>query len=320
MLNNSEKISCDTKLKIFLPIWYEYHTQFIKESTSCGYGFWIHKHIIPILGDYKLKEISQSVLQTFALEKLKNGKLKGKGGINKESVKNTVMVLKLALDYAFKKGTIKPFNMDIRYPKTTKDTKVKVFTKGEQKKLTKHLIKNLDYPNIGILISLYCGIRIGELCALQWRDIDLYNKCVKIRKTLQRVSPVNGKSKVIIGKPKSNSSIRVVPIPDFLVDILKKEAQDDEFYVCRGLSKYAEPRTFREYYKKNLDTLGIAFKNFHSLRHTFATRCVEFGVDPKTISELMGHSTVNITLNLYVHANDEQKNSAVNLAFKNLGI
>ncbi len=295
-----ENIKGDIKYGDFLYKWICYHKQFIKQSTYANYLTCIQNHILPTLGDERLKNITNNILQDYALKKLSHGSLKG-GKLSQKSVKDILVVIKLSLRYAIKKRIIHSFDMSVKFPKLTEDKKLKVLSLDEQKIVTTYLLNNKTDKNIGLLLSLFCGIRIGELCALKWADVDVKNRCINIDKTLQRLCIKGQKSKIIITKPKTNKSIRKLPIPKFLLCEFKR--CDKENFIITGTKKPSEPRTFRAYYERLMIKLGVEFKNFHSLRHTFATRCVELEIDYKTISELLGHASVNTTLNLYVHPN-----------------
>jgi len=186
-------------------------------------------------------------------------------------------------------------------------------SKTEQTKLEKELLNNFNETTFGIYFCLYTGLRIGELCALKWDNIDLNNKKIYIKKTLVRIQNpvVDAKKKtiVIIDEPKSSSSIREIPLPDFIIPMLKKLSKNttSETFLISGTNKYIETRTYFNKYKKVLSSIDLDSYNFHALRHTFATRCIENGCDPKTLSEILGHSSVKITLERYVHPNYENK-------------
>ncbi len=309
-----ENIKGDAKYGDFLCKWICYHKQFIKQSTYANYLTCMQNHILPTLGDERLENITNNILQDYALKKLLNGSVKG-GKLSQKSVKDILVVIKLSLRYAIKKRIIHSFDMSIKFPKLTEDNKLKVLSLDEQKIVTTYLLNHKTNKNIGLLLSLFCGIRIGELCALKWSDVDVKNSSLNIDKTLQRLCIKGQKSQIIITKPKTNSSIRKLPIPKFLLCELKKCKFDNNTYILTGAKNYTEPRTFRAYYERLLKKIGIEFKNFHSLRHTFATRCVELEIDYKTISELLGHASVNTTLNLYVHSDFKQKQKAVDKLF-----
>lgn len=190
---------------------------------------------------------------------------------------------------------------------------MKVWQETDQMKLEKELLKKSDMTSFGIYLCLYTGLRIGELCALKWKDIDLNNKKLVVKKTLIRIKNLdlkeNKKTIVVLNEPKSLSSIREIPIPNFLVSMMIKLSENitEETFLISGSERFVELKTYFNRYKKIIKNLDLEFYNFHALRHTFATRCIENGCDPKTLSELLGHSSVNITLERYVHPNYENK-------------
>ena len=182
----------------------------------------------------------------------------------------------------------------------------------EQELLLTYIKNNPTLINVGIMISLFTGIRIGELCALQWKDISIETKTISINKTLQRIQTPNGPTKtaITISEPKSNCSIREIPIPDILIEFLilaNSTSNSTLSYVLTNNQKYAEPRTVQNHFKLVISSCHIADANFHALRHTFATRCIEVGFDIKSLSEILGHANVNITLNRYVHPSMDLK-------------
>lgn len=197
-------------------------------------------------------------------------------------------------------------------PKVPK-TEIQIFTKAEQLKLEEVLLDDLTLEKFGIFFCLYTGLRIGEICALRWENIDIETKRIFIRKTITRIKnpddDANGKTMIVIDDPKSISSIREIPIPEFLLPMLKQFEQSVQpnYYFITGTDQFLETRTYFNHYKKILKTVGLEHYNFHALRHTFATRCVENGSDAKTLSEILGHANVKITLDRYVHPNYENK-------------
>ena len=181
------------------------------------------------------------------------------------------------------------------------------------------MLENITSKNIGLLIALYSRIRIGELCALQWKDIDFKTHKLIISKTIQRIyikDKEKNTSKVIISTPKTINANREIPINKDFVEILKQIRSNQDNYILSNDYKYIEPRTYRKYFNKVLKQLKIKQFNFHSLRHTFATNCISLGCDYKTVSELLGHANVNITLNLYVHPRYSQKKKCIDLISK----
>lgn len=269
-----------------------------KKSTYSNYQYTIKSRIIPKFASVKKKAISLELINKFTADLLSEG-------LVEKSVKDILIILQQILKY----GNI---NIKIPMPKVPKN-EIQIFRKDEQTKLEEELLKNMNETTFGIYFCLYTGLRIGELCALQWKNIDLKNKKIKVKKTLIRIKnpDENAKKKiiVIIDEPKSASSIREIPIPDFLISMLTQLSMNvtPDTFLISGNEKFVETRTYFNRYKKILDQIDLGIYNFHALRHTFATRCIENGCDPKTLSEILGHSSVKITLERYVHPNYENK-------------
>lgn len=269
-----------------------------KKSTYSNYQYTIKSRIIPKFAKIKKKAISLELINKFTSELLSEG-------LVEKTVKDILIILQQILKY----GDI---NIKIPMPKVPKN-EIQILKKDEQTKLEEELLKNLNEKTFGIYFCLYTGLRIGELCALQWKNIDLKNKKIKVKKTLIRIKnpDENAKKKtiIIIDEPKSSSSIREIPIPDFLIPLMNDLAKNiiSETFLVSGTEKFIETRTYFNKYKQILNKLDLGIYNFHALRHTFATRCIENGCDPKTLSEILGHSSVKITLERYVHPNYENK-------------
>ena len=184
-----------------------------------------------------------------------------------------------------------------------------------QEILSSYLCRNLTYRNLGLLICMYTGIRLGEACALTWEDVAIKEGFIYINKTMQRIQKEHDgkKTMVIVAEPKTESAIRTIPLPGQLLQIIKSSKLPKTGYLLTGsFEKYIEPRNYQYYFQKVLRQCGIPKTNFHTLRHTFATRCVELGFDIKTLSEILGHSSINITLNRYVHPSFDLKKQNMN--------
>ena len=305
--------------KDWIYTWLLEKKDYIKESTYANYSNNIFNHIIPKLGNYYLNELNHKIIQDFLLELSKNGRKDNNGGLAEKTIKDITIIIKGSIKKGINEDKIKHIELTFNYPKDNKENKLYVLTKREQNKITNYVLENINSRNIGLLISLYSGIRIGELCALKWEDVDFKKNCLTINKTIQRVyikDKNKNISKVIITTPKTKNANREIPINKDFLEILKKVKSDKKNYILTGNEKYIEPRTYRKYFNKVLDDLKIKHFNFHSLRHTFATNCISLGVDYKTVSELLGHANVNITLNLYVHPRYSQKKKCIDLVCK----
>ena len=295
--------------------WLEEKRYFIKESTYAYYSFEVTNYLTPMLGQFDVKEITEERIQESVIAWQNIGMENG-GPLKKSSVQNLVVLIKQVLRYADKKGYVEEKNMNIRFvPSKAAIKKEKVFSVADQNKLIVALLSEISYRNFGILLCLNSGLRIGEICALKWEDFDLENRILHITKTMQRIYQKNElpKTRIIITEPKTISSIRDIPLSDKIYQIVTQFSHKEmTAYVLTNTEHYLEPRSFRKYYKKFLDSHGINYSNFHCLRHTFATKCIENGGDYKSVSEILGHTTINTTLNMYVHPRMEEKRRCIN--------
>ena len=294
-----KRISSDMTVSDWFDKWLESQRR-IKRSTYTTYSSNINKHIKKKLGKIKLKMLTDEHIQRFVDDLSKD--------LTAKSVRSVFSVLRLGLTDAYEKRLSVELCRKIKLPKV-KRKEVKVFTKIEQKAIEQY-IEQSSYPNdIGILICFYTGIRIGELCALDINnDIDLKRGVISIRHTLYRVKTEKGKRKteLRISAPKSESSIREIPLPKFLIVKLSAIDNGSGFLIHRN-GKFIEPSVYARRYKKILEELDIPYRKFHATRHTFATRALEIGMDIKTLSEILGHSSPTVTLNLYSHSLPEHK-------------
>jgi len=293
-------------------LWLDETKTQIKHSTYVKYYNIIHNHILPSIGNYKINMLDTALIRQFVDEKLTSGKLNENGGLSPKTVKDIISVIRLVIIYANNIGIACNCRLDNITIKSA-DKTIDVLSKSQQDKLTSYLINNIDNTNLGILICLYTGLRIGEICALRFEDISMIDKVVHIRKTMQRVQCLSvskdTKTEVVITSPKSKSSVRDIPLPEFIVQNIKSKNLyiPKAFLLSGDSSRYIEPRTLENRFKCCTRMCGIENVNFHMLRHTFATRCVEVGFETKSLSEILGHSSVNITLNRYVHSSMELK-------------
>ena len=238
---------------------------------------------------------------------MQNGKINGKGGLAAKTVRDIMTIYQSIETCAAKEYGIRETHFTM--PKFEKK-QLDVLDYAERKSLERHPMNNPTKYNLAILLGLFTGLRIGELCGLKWGDIDFENDTAFIRRTVQRINK-HGSSEVIIGPPKSKTSIRIIPIPSFLIDILKINHKPAEIFIITGTLKPTEPRTMQNHFKSVLKNCGIRNVNFHLMRHIDATVCVECGFDPKTLRELLGHADASITLNRYVHSSIQLKKKYV---------
>ena len=304
-----DKQHSDVTFEWLLQKWQKINDVRIKGGTKKKYDNLINMHILPYLGHLKLKEITATIINVFINDKLQNGRLNSDGGLSPSYVRSISQIILSALKYAVSEGLCQPIKEKIYKPSVIKCTPV-ILSVESQRILEQYIRLNLNATNIGIMISLYTGLRIGEICALSWQDVDLDEKIIFVRHTVARVRSTDGKSKskLILDEPKTASSKRIIPIPSQIFSLLTKYKKISASpYVVSYTDSFVSPRTYEARFRKTLQECKIHCLNYHGLRHTFATRCIEAGVDTKSLSEILGHSNVSITLNTYVHSSLEMK-------------
>ena len=279
----------------------------VKPSSYANYQSIVCKHLLPVFCGTYMVNLTSARMDDFVLKKLNSGRLSGKGGLSSKSVRDIMTVFRSILVYTEREYGIRAVHFTM--PKT-EQKKMEVLNSEERSRLEQYLINNKNRTNTSVLLCMFSGLRVGELCGLKWEDIDLENNMISVNRTVQRVNR-SGCSEIIIGTPKSRSSIRTIPIPDFLKDILIDYKSSGETYLITGTDRPTEPRTMQNRFKAILKACGIRRVNFHMLRHTYATVCVEHGFDPKTLSELLGHADASIALNRYVHSSMQLKRDYV---------
>lgn len=288
----------------------------IKPSTYAQYISLWERYIGPTLGNLSLGKIDTREMDAFIHKLSTNGRADG-GGLSPKTVRDTISIVKCIIRYAVEREWISETKVLFRPIRQVPAPAIQVFSREEQKRLLAFWEENAPASPwyCGMLLAMMTGLRIGEVCALTWDDIDLENAVLHIRHTMLRIrdlekgSPSASKTKVIVCAPKTPSSFRHIPLPErllSLLSILRTQAFPHSFLLT-GSYCFLEPRTYLNRYKSCLRSLNIPVRSFHTLRHTFATRCIEAGVDIKTLSEILGHAGVQITLNQYVHSTMEQK-------------
>lgn len=281
----------------------------LKESTIVKYTNILNRYLLPEYQERPISEISRKEVAAVGNRLLSAGRTQNRG-LSPKTVAGILSVLKSIFDYAAQENGC--LVEDIRGISVKQPQKVmRVLSRAEQQRLSDYLRREPIPCHLGILVSLYMGLRIGEVCALKWEDILFEERYLSVHRTMQRVQTLEEgrrKTEVRIFRPKSDCSNRKIPIPDELFRLLETKRQEEGAYLLTGQTeRYMEPRTMQNRFKMVLARCGISDAHFHTLRHTFATRCVELGFDVKSLSEILGHATVNITMNRYVHPSMELK-------------
>ncbi|MGN0317032.1 MAG: tyrosine-type recombinase/integrase [Lachnospira sp.] len=294
-----------------LTLWQETNEIRLKGGTKTKYSNLIDTHIIPSLGSMRVTEITVPVINAFLSDRLQRGRLDGKGGLSPSYVRSISLVISSAMKYAVNEDICKPLKNKICKPSVIKG-ELPILTLESQRLLESIIVRELTPTRVGIMISLYTGLRIGEVCALAWSDIDFTNCTIYVRHTISRVKAgtADARTELILDEPKTVSSKRIIPIPSPLLPILLEYRNHSKSaFVVSDKDSFVSPRTYESRFHKVLNDCHIEDINYHALRHTFATRCIEAGVDVKSLSEILGHSNVSITLNTYVHSSLEMKKS-----------
>lgn len=295
------------KFSNVIDIWLSTKCINIKAATYNKYCNIIETHIKPYLGDYCCTEITSSKINSYINKKLESGKLDGSGGLSPAYVNTIAVVLHSIINFAISEGYCYPLTTDLLKP-TPNSKSPNPLSDKDYSELSKYLKKNTDYTKLGMMLSLYAGLRIGEVCALRWKDVDFEKSIIHVSSTVSRIKGENKETKLIIDSPKTKSSNRFIPVPYLLMNNLelfyKKRISE---YVISNNETFVNPRILEYRFHKVLNEANINQTNFHALRHTFATKCIEVGMDVKSLSEILGHANSAITLKTYVHSSMEQK-------------
>lgn len=314
---NRKKIkdTCKLTVRELMELWLADRAEKVKDSSYACYADLVRLHICPELGVGQVRDMTAEKLEQFLSAKKKTGRKDGKGGFSAKTISDILFVLKSALKLAQRKhGYIESAEiMDVKCPAAGK-RKVETFGQKETERMSKLLLENWNLENAAVFLTLNTGIRLGELCGLRWSDLNTQENELRIRRTVLRLRKC-GKTQLVVQTPKSEQSRRDLPLQPELVELLSKlrKTEMEDSYIFSGVRKPLDPRTvqyrFHRFLKRNL----LSVHNFHVLRHSFASRCIEKGMDAKCLSEILGHANIKTTLQLYVHPSMAQKRSGMQM-------
>lgn len=308
------------KYKEWLQEWLDNYIKLSsKVRTVERYEQIVRQHIIPALGDCELESITSRALQGFITDLTQMGNLKTGKGLSSNSVNSIINVIQGSIRTAYRLGLISQCASENLIRPKCREKQIECFSVQEQGKIVNEVLSCGKTHLIGIVICLYTGLRIGELLALTWDDIDFEKGMLSVNKSCHDGKNSLGEYGRIIDTPKTYSSIRTIPLPKQLISILRKYKKlSDCKYVVSKNGDGVFMRSYQRHFARLLEKLHIDHHGFHALRHTFATRALECGMDVKTLSEILGHKNPTITLNRYVHSMLDYKKSMMNVVGKSL--
>lgn len=293
-------------LKSVCLLWAEEKAKKVKRSSMAAYSLIIRKHILPRFDD--IGEITPEAIQAIVDDS--SGE-----GLKTNTIKGILLVLGMIIRYSEKRGWLERREYDLRLPCRGEMSDPKTLSQDEERSLVSWLRGHPTRLNIGLLLCVCCGLRIGEVCALRWEDIDFQRKVITVRRTVYRIYDPDGKprkSRLTVGSPKTPTSFREIPLASFLLEtLIDFREKGEDGYIISGGPAPSDPQNLRNNFKRVLDTLGLYQRKVHSLRHSFATRCLESKCDIKTLSTLLGHANVTTTLNIYAHPDLSQKRKCI---------
>ena len=292
----------------------------IKVSTRTRYHFLLERHILPHLGHVAVSRLTAKELSAFLLRIKKDGRLDGKGGLSAKTVRDIAVLIKTMLRFAQREYHCACDALTAHLPTCTQK-QIEEFSDAELAVLGKALLPSKKI-SVAVMLALYAGLRVGEVCALRAGDIDALSGTLSVNRAVQRIT-LNGKSQLLVDRPKSESSERVIPLHPELLHLLQEltENMSPDAYIMTGRTdRPMDPRTCQYQFTVILKRCGLRHRGFHALRHTFATRCVEVGADIKSVSTMLGHADIKTTLKLYTHPSLESKRRCIQkISFLELG-
>lgn len=294
--------SCQITVSLLLDNWLSMRLTDIKESTHQRYELLIQMHILPYLGDTRISSLTAEKLSEYVRNLLKHGRLDRCGGLAEKTVNDVFSILKSALKLAARKYAVDPSLFEVKAP-TVRQKRVETLGDRECEVLSRSILQKPDLNGAAYLLALNTGLRLGEVCGLRWSDLSFAERILTVNRTVLRLNK-GARTELTVQTPKTEASERAIPLTVEMLSLLAKlrnGVPEDAYILTGNCLRPIEPRTLQYRFKAFLKAHGLRPIHFHTLRHTFATRSIEKGVDAKTLSELLGHSNVKTTLQLYVH-------------------
>lgn len=286
----------------------------VKCKTLCSYSEVVFKRLKPAFGEYEIAEITPLMVQRYVTELLQRGNLKTGAGLSSNSVNAIITVIQGSFHFAYTLGVVGEYAMHkIKRPRI-REKKTECFTVAEQKKIEQAALSDKREKMKGIVLCLYTGLRIGELLALEWSDIDLSKAELSVTKSCHDAKGADGHYSRMTDTPKTEHSVRIVPIPKQLIPLLRslRKKSNSTYVVADQNGEPPSVRSYQRSFELLLKKNHIVHKGFHYLRHTFSTRATESGMDIKTLADILGHENPTVTLKRYAHSLMEHKHEAVN--------
>ena len=300
--------SCKLTVNELLALWQAENSQ-IKATSRERYRALIELHIQPELGARKVRELNEEVLDAFVRKKLKSGRLDGRGGLAPKTVRDICIVMKSALKLAKRKYRYSG-DGGINAP-AIRQKQVEVFSQLESQRITAAVLKKLDRSSLGYLLCLETGLRLGEVCALRWSDIDLAEGVLRVQRTVYRIN-YGKRTELVLQTPKSENSVRAIPLTAKMLSVLRQMKDKKDCCLLTGTERPLEPRTMQYRFRRFLERNNLPLRNYHVLRHSCASLLFAQGVSLKEIQAWLGHSTIGTTANIYTHLDENNKLSSAN--------
>lgn len=283
-------------------IWLASLNDSIKPSTKAHYRYTMERYLFPVFGNAPIKSLDERRLEQGLSQVFRPHNLQHKP-LGRSMARECLILTRRICKYACHLRMMRPVQLEVALPQGT-PTQTVPLSEEEQEKVCSFVMRAPTPRKIGLLLGMQMGLRIGEICGLQWGDFDFVNETVTIRRTVQRISFEDGHTKVVVQQPKTKTSFRKIPVPSPLIPVLRclgGELPENVWVLSGNAEKPVEPRCYRKSIRHYLCDAGVRSVNPHMLRHTFASTSLHAGCDVKTLSELLGHSDTSVTLKRYVH-------------------